>query len=165
MGHPAKRAPRRRRRPIKLRSFAVLALSAPSLLSCATPQCAHSGSEPTIAAGMARFYFFRAPTTYDSQLWTAVSLNHRKVGDSAPGTVFYRDVPPGRYEVEVRSDKLYPDQFKTVEVGPGSTTYVQIQNLPPWSQGAWWQGTTFVVVIVDPALAAREIPSLCLTPG
>jgi hypothetical protein len=152
---------------MKLGSLAVLALCALSLLSCAMPQCAPSGSEPPLAVGMARFYFFRAPTIYDSQLWTAVSLNHRKVGDSAPGTAFYRDVPPGRYELEVRSDKLYPDQFKTVEVGPGSTTYVRIQNLPHWSQSAaWgWQGTTFVVVIVDPALAAREITSLCLTPG
>jgi hypothetical protein len=151
---------------MKLRSFAALALTALSLLSCARPQCATSSAEPPIGAGMARFYFFRAPTIYDSQVWTAVSLDHRKIGDSAPGTVFYRDVPPGRYEVEVRSDRLYPDQFKTVDVSPGSTTYVQIHNLPHWSQGAWgYQGTTFVVVIADPALAAREIPSLCLTRG
>jgi hypothetical protein len=151
---------------MKLRSSAVLALIALSLLSCARPQCATSGAEPPIAADMARFYFFRAPTIYDSQVWTAVSLDHRKIGDSAPGTVFYRDVPPGHYEVEVRSDKLYPDQFKTVDVGPGSTTYVQIHNLPHWSQGAWgYQGATFVVIIVDPALAARELPALCLAPG
>jgi hypothetical protein len=148
---------------MKFRSLAVLALSALSLLSCTTVQCERPGSAVPPAA-MARFYFFRSASIYDSQEWTAVSLNRQKVGDSAPGSVFYRDVPPGRYEIEVRSDKLYPNQFKTVVVAPGSTTYVQVQNLPHWSQGGWQtQGTTFAVSIVDPALAVRDIAALCPT--
>ncbi|HUJ97778.1 MAG TPA: DUF2846 domain-containing protein [Stellaceae bacterium] len=150
---------------MKLCLLAVLALSALSLLSCTTMQCERpsSASPP---AGLARFYFFRSGSVYDSQQWTAVSLNRQKVGDSAPGGVFYRDVPPGRYEIEVRSDKLYPNQFKTVVVAPGSTTYVAVQNLPHWSQGGWQtQGTTFAVSIVDPTLAVRQIAALCPTRG
>jgi Protein of unknown function (DUF2846) len=150
---------------MKLCSLAVLALSALSLLSCTTAQCERpSAASPP--AGLARFYFFRSGSVYDSQQWTAVSLNRQKVGDSAPGGVFYRDVPPGRYEIEVRSDKLYPNQFKTVVVAPGSTTYVAVQNLPHWSQGGWQtQGTTFAVTIVDPTLAVRQIAALCPTQG
>jgi hypothetical protein len=34
------------------------------------------------------------------------------MGSSAPGTVFHRDVAPGTYEVEARSDELYPNQFR-----------------------------------------------------
>ncbi len=150
---------------MKFRLLAVLALGALSLLSCTAVQCERpaSASPP---AGMARFYFFRSGSAYDSQQWTAVSLNRQKVGDSAPGSVFYRDVPPGRYEIEVRSDKLYPNQFRTVVVAPGSTTYVAVQNLPHWSQDGWQtQGTTFAVAIVDPALAVRQIAALCPTQG
>jgi hypothetical protein len=150
---------------MKLCSLAVLALSVLSLVSCTTAQCERPGSAAP-PAGLARFYFFRSAAVYDSQQWTAVSLNHQKVGDSAPGGVFYRDVPPGRYEIEVRSDKLYPNQFKTVVVAPGSTTYVAVQNLPHWSQGGWQtQGTTFAVSIVDPTLAVRQIAALCPTQG
>jgi hypothetical protein len=150
---------------MKFRSLAVLALGALSLLSCTAAQCERPASAPP-PAGMARFYFFRSGSAYDSQQWTTVSLNRQKVGDSAPGSVFYRDVPPGRYEIEVRSDKLYPNQFKTVVVAPGSTTYVQVQNLPHWSQGGWQtQGTTFAVSITDPALAVRDVAALCPTQG
>jgi hypothetical protein len=150
---------------MKFRSLAVLALSALSLLSCTTAQCERPGATAP-PAGLARFYFFRSASVYDSQQWTAVSLNRQKVGDSAPGSVFYRDVPPGRYQIEVRSDKLYPNQFRTVVVAPGSTTYVAVQNLPNWGQSGWQtQGTTFTVSIVDPTLAVPEIAALCPTRG
>jgi len=149
---------------MNFRSLAVLALGALPLLSCTAAQCERPAAAAP-PAGMARFYFFRSGSAYDSQQWTAVSLNRQKVGDSAPGSVFYRDVPPGRYEIEVRSDKLYPNQFRTVVVAPGSTTYVAVQNLPHWSQCGWGtQGTTFAVSIADPALAARAIAELCPPP-
>jgi hypothetical protein len=51
-----------------------------------------------------RIYVYRDLYLYDAQVWTAVSLNGETIGDSAPGTVFYRDVLPGTYEIEVRSD-------------------------------------------------------------
>lgn len=150
---------------MKFRLLAVLALGALSLLSCTAVQCERpaSASPP---AGMARFYFFRSGSAYDSQQWTAVSLNRQKVGDSAPGSVFYRDVPPGRYEISVRSDMLYPDQFKTVAVSAGDTVYAKIAVLSHWGATGWGRiATTFVVVIVNPAQAQRAIAGLYLTPG
>jgi hypothetical protein len=143
-----------------------LALSVLALVSCGTEHYARPGTEPPVAAGMARLYFFRDQAPNDPQDWTTVSLNGRKVGDSAPGTVFYRDVPPGRYEVSVRSDLLYPDQFKTVTVASGDVVYAKIASLPHWGATGWGSiATTFVVVIVNPALAQRALAGLYLTPG
>lgn len=145
--------------------FLVIAVGLLSLLAC-------SGAplEPVVAspppADKARLYIYRDATVYGSQLWTAVSLDRTRVGDSAPGTIFYRNVAPGTYEVEVRSDKLYPDQFKTVRLAPGSITFVKIQEQPLWGQSGFGsKGTTFVVTIIDPAVATAEISRLRLVPG
>jgi uncharacterized protein DUF2846 len=119
------------------------------------------GPEPALAPDKARLYVYRDFMPGDSPDWTTVSLDHHPLGASAPGTVFYRDVTPGTYEVEVRSDKLYPDQFKTVRVAAGSRTYVKIEQAPFWGNSPWgWQGTTFVVAIVNPALGAQEVAHL-----
>ncbi len=142
---------------VRLSAFASSLLL---LVACGADEHVRPAAEPP-PVDKARFYFYRSLTPYGSPLWTAVSLNNRRVGYVAPGMVFYRDVEPGTYEVEVRSDKLYPNQFKTVTVGPASTTFVNIQELPSWGQSAWnWQGTTFVVTIVDPAIGSREISTL-----
>lgn len=146
--------------------FTGFALGVLALSSCSMEPYERPGSEPAPAAGMARFYFYRELAPYGSLEWTAISLNHQRVGDSAPGTVFYRDVSPGTYEIEVRSERLYPNQFKTVAVGPGSKVFAKIQEQPSWGKSAWgWQGTTFVVSIIDPVVATQEISRLRLSPG
>jgi hypothetical protein len=136
------------------------------LAGCDTaPQPPAAALSPTPGA-TARFYILREPTIYDSPTWTTVSLNGEVAGSSAPGTVFYRDVTPGTYRVEARSDKLYPDQVKTVVVRPGSTTFVRVDNVPNWGQSPrQWQGTTFTVEIIDPAIGQIEIGRLQMTPG
>jgi hypothetical protein len=151
---------------MRIRWLLALVLGALALAACGTAHYARPGSEPPPAAGTARLYFYR-DLSYRSMVWTTVSLNHRRVGDSAPGTVFYRDVPPGRYEIEVRSDQLYPDQFKTVVLKAGDIAYVKVQEVLQWGQTAWGPkgGTTFVVTVIDPALAKREIATLGLTGG
>jgi hypothetical protein len=118
--------------------------------------------EPVVAspppADMARLYIYRDATICGSQLWRAVSLNGQVMGSSEPGAVFYRDVAPGTYEVEVASDKLYPDQFKMVRLVPGSITFVKIQEQPSWSQsGFGTKGVTFVVAIIEPAIGTAEM--------
>jgi hypothetical protein len=144
--------------------FVVIAVGLLSLLACSAAPL-----EPVVAspppADKARLYIYRDATIYGSQLWTAVSLNGQVTGSSAPGTVFYRDVAPGTYEVEVRSDELYPNQFKTVRLAPGSITFAKIQEQPLWGQSDPDQGATFVVTIIDPAIGTAEISRLRLVPG
>lgn len=141
--------------------FCTLALAA-----CAAEAGPHPGSEPALAPELARLYVYRDLVLGDSPVWTTVSLNRQPLGESAPGTVFYRDVPPGTYEIEVRSDKPYPDQFKTVRLAAGSRTFVKVEQQPFWGNSPWgWSGTTFIVAIINPALGAQQIASLRLSPG
>jgi hypothetical protein len=75
-------------------------------------------------------------------------------------------VAPGTYRIEARSDKAYPDQVKTVVAHPGSTTFVKVDNLRNWGQSPrLWQGTTFTVEIIDPAIGQLELGRLQLTQG
>jgi len=139
-----------------------------ALLSLAA--CAGEPAAPVVAApppaDKTRLYIYRDAAIYGSQEWTAVSLNGMKIGDSAPGTVFYRDVAPGTYEVEVRSDSLYPGQFKTARFAAGSIIFARIEDYRGFGNSGFGVArTTFAVAIIDPAIAANEIGQLRLVPG
>jgi hypothetical protein len=145
--------------------FLIVAAGLLSLLACSTTPL-----EPVVVspppADKARLYIYRDATIYGSQVWAAVSLDHTRLGDSAPGVAFYRDVAPGTYEIEVRSDELYPNQFKTVRLAPGSVTFVKIQDASDWGKtDSGPMGTTFVVSIIDPAIGTVETSRLRLIPG
>lgn len=144
--------------------FWFVAAALVALAACA--EGPHPGTEPPVAPNQARLYIYRDSAPNGSQLWSLVSLDHQPLGSVGSGSVFYRDVTPGTYEIEVRSDKLYPDQFKTVRVTPGSRTFVKIEEAASWGQSAWqWNGTTFVVAIVNPAIGAMQIANLRLIAG
>src|SRR5260370_13933299 len=116
---------------------------------------------PAVPATRARLIFYRAANPYDGLVWTRVSLNGERVGASAPGTGFYRDLAPGTYQVEVDSEELYPHQLKTVAVQAVTTTFVKVVGLPYWGQsGAQWAGSTFIVAVIDPAIAQSAIGPL-----
>jgi Protein of unknown function (DUF2846) len=116
--------------------------------------------------GTGRLYVYRENNFYDALVWTAISLNGVAVGSAAPGSVFYRDVAPGTYRIEARSDQLYPDQAKTVVVEPGATVFVRIAVAASYGKSRLqWQGNTFVVQIVDPAVARIQMSRLELTRG
>jgi hypothetical protein len=146
------------------RIFALLAVA--WLAGCDTAPQMSLASLPPVPPDKVRFYVYREPTYYDSLEWTAVSLNGQKLGVVGPGSVFYRDLPPGTYSIEARSDKLYPGQVKTVAAPPGATVFVRVDNLVFWGQSPrQWSGTTFVATIVEPAIGQYQIASLRLTPG
>jgi hypothetical protein len=146
-----------------MKAYTLLALS---VVAIGLAGCAPAGPKGLSAAAVplpadrARVYVYRDLNPYDTTEWTAVSLNGEKIGNNAPGTVFYRDVPPGTYEIEVRSDQLYPNQFKTVVLAAGSTVFAKIQEVRHWGKSFEGGGETFVVTIVDPATGYREIGAL-----
>jgi hypothetical protein len=76
--------------------------------------------------GMARIYIYREDVSPMHPEWTAVWLGGSKLGDSAPGTFFYRDVQPGTYTLSVNSDMPYSEQKKTLLLRPGSTVFVKV---------------------------------------
>jgi hypothetical protein len=127
------------------------------------------------APGMARIYIYREDANPLHPEWTAVWLDHAKVGDSAPGTFFYRDVPPGTHLLSVSSDLPYVDEKKTVALPPNGTLFVKVYAVEGFgmrmnggfSAGRHGGGSPSVAIpnvfgerIVDPRIAQPEISRL-----
>ena len=124
---------------------------------------------PPIPPGQARIFFYRWLEPYEALSMSKVYLNGKPVGVSQVGAVLYRDVAPGQYYISVDSQGTYPDQFKTVTIGAGQTFYVRIESISSFKSPCGYLGNcevdTFVVSIVDPTTASREMGTLKLIPG
>ena len=116
---------------------------------------------PPVPPDRARFFFYRDYSLYDSLQRPYIALNGQPVVISEIGGVSYRDVPPGTYVVSVPYSAIYPDKDKTATVVGGQTTYVKIQTniYEPSDALTDYQPDIFVVVLIDPAQAQREIAS------
>jgi hypothetical protein len=137
-----------------------------SLVGCGTTTRSAAIGPPPMAAGAARIYFYRENDYYAALVWTVVSLNHQKTGALGPGTAFYRDVAPGTYLISASSDHPYPEQARTVALAAGSTTFARVSAPALWGRSELiWQGDTFVVQIIDPAVGRLQIGNLALTHG
>jgi hypothetical protein len=157
-------------------SFA-LALMLVALASCAPSGPEFASVAATVApvpSGEARVYFYRWLEPYETVAESAVMLNGARVGVSQTGAVLYRDVAPGQYTISVQSGGTYPNQFKTVTLTPGETAYVRIESLRAWcnDSGGGLDGggssgcyDTFVVNLIDPAVARSEMQNLRFIKG
>jgi uncharacterized protein DUF2846 len=121
-----------------------------------------AASVPPVPADRGRIYFYRDYEPYESLSRPPLYLNGQEVGASIPGGVFFRDVVPDTYEIKVLSLGLFPNQFKTVTVRPGDNYYAKIESLRSWQGGdngdlSSFVSDTFVVVLIDPAQAIREL--------
>jgi hypothetical protein len=63
-----------------------------------------AGRIPPIPAGMGRIWFYRDSSPVGWALQPSIRLNGQVVGDSVPGGAFYRDVPPGNYNVSTSTE-------------------------------------------------------------
>jgi Protein of unknown function (DUF2846) len=157
---------------------AALALMLLGLAGCAPagpPFASVAASVPPVPQGDARLYFYRWLEPYETVAESTVMLNGAPVAVSQTGAVFYRDVAPGRYTISVQSRGVYPNQFKTMTIGAGETAYVRIESLRAWcnDSGGGTNGggsatgcyDTFVVQLVDPAVALGEMRNLWFIPG
>ena len=119
---------------------------------------------PPVRPDLARLYIYRDYEPYESLSRPYLYLNGARTGISEPGGVIYRDVPPGSYLISVDSVGIYPNQFKTVQMSAGGTYYAKITSLRSWDSGddmmRDFGADTFVVVLVDPEQAKREIPAM-----
>ena len=141
------------------------------LLLTATGGCAepvrYAQVAPSLAGpapGLARIVVYR-DWSYQSPSWVPVFFNGARVSAVGPGYVMLRDVPPGTYDISVASQGLYPNQNKVVTGAAGQTFYAKIETVRGIDPTANRPVplTTFVVVLVDPAIAQREIAPLWYT--
>jgi Protein of unknown function (DUF2846) len=143
----------------------ILALGA--LLACAIPPAplfAQSAAPvPPVPAGMGRIYFYRDYEPYESLGRPPIYLNGQTVGISIPGGTFYRDVAPGTYRVTVFTNyDFYPNLIYSegpteAPITAGETRYFKVESLQSWTERKGFSRDTFVVALIDPRQAVREL--------
>jgi hypothetical protein len=116
--------------------------------------------------GQARIWIFRTYQPEITRQEPFVRVNGRIVGVALLGRAYYRDVPPGPYEVTVDSEGVAPYQFAHFALAPGETAYVAI-DANSWWAGVCWRCEipTFYTLIVAQPLALAEIAPLPLAAG
>src|ERR1700691_6186181 len=111
----------------------ALSLALAGCVSMGPPYRSVAAALPPVPAGKARIFFYRWLEIYETTAATTAFLNGPPVGLTETGSVLYRDVEPGQYTISVVSQGVYPNQFKTVTVGPGQVIYARIESIRSWS--------------------------------
>jgi hypothetical protein len=137
------------------------------VIAAAIADCAEPARPPLVLpaapADKARVVVYCDADPVTDPSWTTVSLDRTPLGGIGPGNVFYRDVAPGTYDIAVRSEQLYPNQVRTLSVGPGTTTFIDVQVVLGWGKSESKPTRPFTLAIVDPATAERAIAPLALS--
>jgi hypothetical protein len=123
--------------------------------------------------GTARVWFLRPTASSVPSLVGAapiVFVDGKPIGRAAGGTAFYRDFPPGTYSFSVEPYGLPTGQTDTVQLEPGTETYLQVQWISSWEIGVAEQGwsfapNTFAVLTMSPQVAQPYLRTLAFTPG
>ena len=95
-------------------------------------------AEAQIAPGMARVWLLRPAGSLNGNVWAAAPMiyaNGASIGDIPSGTEFYRDFRPGTYSSTVQPYGLPTGHADTVQLAPGTQTYLEIQWLASWEEG------------------------------
>ncbi|HKM74196.1 MAG TPA: hypothetical protein VJX94_29735 [Stellaceae bacterium] len=126
------------------------------LLSCAPSGSTLQSYTPAsaLAPGMARVWFLRTKDPQEQFGDPIIFANGNQVGRSIPGIAFYHDFPPGAYAFTVQSYGLtaaQPIQRDTVQLAPGTQTYLEILWGGSWLVGQAG-GATFYVRTLPPEL-------------
>jgi len=135
-----------------IRSGALLMLLL--VAACATGPTlqASLASVPPVPAGEGRVFFYRGNLIFGIAIQPKIMLNGQKIGESIPGGVFYRDLPPGHYQVEVTTETTYDVGF---ELAAGQIVYLKTRG----AMGG------LEPLVVDPVIGKREAESLSLISG
>ena len=143
--------------------FVVLAGSLPTAFA-AVPYALASAPNP----GTARVWFLRAGAPDGrNTLYGAVPeiyANGTPVGSIPHSSRFYHDFAPGTYRFTVQSYGLPNDEADTVQLAPGSVSYVWVEEAPPWQFGYAMGGgsnrRSFFVYNISPQLAQAYFPAM-----
>jgi hypothetical protein len=124
---------------------------------------------PGLQPGAARVWILRQSDPVNGNVQAAAPMvfaNGSPIGRSPAQTVFYRDMAPGTYSFTVEPYGGLPTgQADTVQLAPGTQTYLQVQWLPSWQVGypeATWSDApnTFGVQTMAPEVARGYLPTM-----
>ena len=142
-----------------------LGLCIVALTSCA-PQLTTTTSQAQVAAvgpGMARVWFFRQtdPTGGDASAGAPiVYANGAPVGDVPQGAAFFHDFPPGKYRFTAQPYGTPTREHDTLQLVPGTQSYVQVQWEANWEANRTGGGSSFTVLTSSPEAAQQYLPTL-----
>jgi hypothetical protein len=143
--------------------LAVLVLLA---LAACTPQAQVATSQaqiPPVEPGMARVWFFRQADPVGGNVYAAdpiVYANGAPVGQIAQGTAFFHNFPPGKYRFTVQPFGTPTREHDTLQLAPGTQTYVQVQWEANWEANRTGGGSSFTVLTSSPEVAQQYLPTL-----
>ena len=111
--------------------------------------------------GMARVWFLRQfePAENLSTPW--IFVNGSPMTTSQPGTIFYRDFPPGTYTFSVETCGRDVNQFPVVQLVPGIQAEFEVQSLQSFTPPDCPRGAgTFYLRPVSPRFLQLYLPQL-----
>jgi hypothetical protein len=136
---------------------------------CAQP-LATAVTAPQIPAGQARIWFYRGyeDPGSNAKIGTTtptIAINGADIGPAADGSVFYRDVPAGHYDISIHAVPSYGSP--RFELATGQQAYVKIiLNRRCNDCGSMAsQPTGFSARLVSPQVAETDVPSLAAQGG
>ena len=135
------------------------------LVACA-PQptgTASLTSAPTLQPSMARVWVLRQPSAPGGDVAAAdpmVYANGAPLSQSPQGTVFFHDFQPGTYRFTVQAYGTPANLVDTLQLGPGTQAYVQVQAVPNWEMGSTAGGASFAVLTMSPQEAQAYLPTM-----
>jgi hypothetical protein len=149
--------------PKRLRSWAA-GCAVVLLLSSAYPlvgEPAAAQIASPVPPGAARIWFYRANEPYASRNFAPIALNGAVIGYAEPGgSVFYRDVPPGRYHVTIGPQGQDVNQDAWLNLDPGQQAFVKVLATDSWDAGGdnqIYSRDTFYARLMPPQIAEAEI--------
>jgi hypothetical protein len=93
-----------------------------------------------------------------------IYANGTSVGSIPHSSRFYRDFAPGTYRFTVQSYGLPNDKADTVQLAPGTISYVWVESAPPWQFGYVGHGgsnrRSFFVYSVTPQIAQPSFQAM-----
>jgi hypothetical protein len=130
----------------------LLGLSLLPLPSCAPGGSALQSYAPVAAQapGTARVWFVRTKDPEEQYGDPLIYANGQQVGRSIPGIAFYHDFSPGTYAFTVQSFGTPTNARDTLQLAPGSQTYLEVLWGGSWLVGSAGGATFFVRTLVQP---------------
>jgi len=153
------------RHSLKTPVLALAFLTGSTLAALAAPPAA---SHPEPGAETARVWFLRPSSFVSREAAGAAPMiyaNGSPVAALPANASFYRDFAPGSDNFTVDPYGLPTGANDTVQLAPGSQTYLEVQWVPTWEEGypsggRGDQSHSFFVLNLSPQLATAYLPTL-----
>ena len=119
---------------------------------------------PAAERGMARVWFFRqSDNPLAGNVYGAAPIiyaNGAPVGEISQGTAFFHDFQPGKYRFTVQPYGSPTREHDTLQLAPGTQSYVQAQWEANWEANRTGGGSSFTVLTSSPEAAQQYLPTL-----